>query len=199
MPQQTVVLKSVAREDVSRIRLWLEDDEVSENWFGRYSYGDPAHLGYHPTEMESVSDEDWQHVFNNPEHRIFSIYTEEGEHIGEVHLAIEESLGDGQVSLLIGRKDQWHKGYGTSAMIASLDLAFSEYNLYRVWADIPEYNTAAMQMFQHLGFVHEGTLRKSRPHEGSRFDSVVMGILAAEYVPHDDTDGSETHSETHRV
>ncbi len=199
MPQQTVMLKSVSREDVSRIRLWLEDDEVSENWFGRYSYGDPAHLGYHPTEMEDASDQDWQHVFNNPEHRIFSIYTEAGEHIGEVHLAIEESLGDGQVSLLIGRKDQWHKGYGTSAMIASLNLAFNEYNLYRVWADIPEYNTAAMLMARHLGFVHEGTLRKSRPHEGSRFDSVIMGMLAAEYVPHDESESSETHPETHRV
>ena len=199
MPHQTVVLKSVSREDVSRIRLWLEDNEVSENWFGRYSYGDPAHLGYHPTEMENASDEDWQQVFNNSEHRIFSIYAEEGDHIGEVHLAIEESLGDGQISLLIGRKDQWHKGFGTAAMIVSLNVAFNEYNLYRVWADIPEYNAAAMQMFQHLGFVHEGTLRKSRPHEGSRFDSVIMGILAAEYVPHDDAEGSEAHSETHRV
>ncbi|MCH9010903.1 MAG: GNAT family N-acetyltransferase [Chloroflexi bacterium] len=199
MPQQTVVLKSVSREDVSRIRSWLEDDEVSENWFGRYSYGDPAHLGYHPTEMENVSDEEWQRVFSDPEHRILSIYTEAGEHIGEVHLAIEESLGDGQVSLLIGRKDQWHKGFGTSAMIAALNLAFNEFKLYRVWADIPEYNTAALQMFRHLGFVHEGTLRKSRPHEGSRFDSVVMGILQAEYVPHDDSENSETHTETHRV
>ena len=199
MPQQTVVLKPVSREDVSRIRLWLEDDEVSENWFGRYSYGDPAHLGYHPTEMENVSDEEWQRVFSDPEHRIFSVYMDGEEHIGEVHLAIEESLGDGQVSLLIGRKDQWHKGFGTSAMIAALNLAFNEYNLYRVWADIPEYNSAAMQMFQHLGFVHEGTLRKSRPHEGSRFDSVVMGILQAEYVPHDESENSETHTETHRV
>ena len=40
-------------------------------------------------------------------------------------------------------------------------------------------------MFAHLGFQHEGTLRKSRPHEGARFDSVVMGLLANEYVPLD--------------
>jgi RimJ/RimL family protein N-acetyltransferase len=48
--------------------------------------------------------------------------------------------------------------------------------------DIPEYNTAARAMFTHLGFVHEGTLRQSRPHEGSRFDSVMMGMLATEFA-----------------
>lgn len=182
MPQHNVTLRKVTREDISHIRQWLEDEEVSESWFGRYSYGDPAHLGYHPAEVENASQEQWERTFNNPEHRIMSIYSEEGEHIGEVHIAIEESLGDGQVSVLIGRKDLWHQGYGTLSMRATLEAAFDEYGLYRVWADIPEYNTAALTLFTHLGFVHEGTLRKSRPHEGSRFDSVVMGMLATEYT-----------------
>ncbi len=182
MHQHNVSLRAVSREDVTRIRDWLEDEEVSESWFGRYSYGDPAHLGYHPTEVEGVSEEEWERIFNDPEHRIVSIYSEGDEHIGEIHVAIEESLGDGQISILIGRKDLWHHGYGSSAMRGALEKAFDEYNLYRVWADIPEYNTAALNMFRHLGFVHEGTLRKSRPHEGSRFDSVVMGMLAAEYT-----------------
>ena len=181
MPQQKVTLKTVTREDVGRINQWLEDEEVSESWFGRYSYGDPAHLGYHPEEMERASDERWEQVFSDPEHRTLSIYTQKGEHIGEVHAAIEESLGDAQMSIFIGRKDLWHHGYGTAGMRAALDLAFNEWGLYRVWVDVPEYNTAALAMCEHLGFQHEGTLRKSRPHEGSRFDSVVMGVLAAEY------------------
>ena len=108
--------------------------------------------------------------------------------------SLEESLGDGQVSILIGRKDMWHQGYGTKAMRRTLDLAFNEYGLYRLWVDIPEYNTAARAMFSHLGFVHEGTLRKSRPHEGSRFDSVVMGILATEYAQRAEDEDSEVHT-----
>ena len=121
-------------------------------------------------------------VFDDPEHRILSIYTLEGEHVGEVHVAIEESLGDGHLSILIGRKDMWHHGYGTAGTLETLRLSFGEWGLFRVWVDIPEYNTAALEMFRHLGFVHEGTLRKSRPHEGARFDSVVMGMLAGEYA-----------------
>ena len=193
MATQKVTLRPVSRADVSRIRRWLEDEEVSESWFGRYSYGDPAHLGYHPAEMEQASDEQWGQVFSDPEHRVLSIHTSEGEHIGEVHVAVEESLGDGHLSILIGRRDMWHRGYGTAGTRAALELSFGEWGLYRVWVDIPEYNVAALEMCRHLGFVHEGTLRKSRPHEGSRFDSVVMGMLAGEYLARSADAGSDSH------
>ncbi len=191
MPRQKVTLRAVTRDDVARLRRWLEDEEVAESWFGRYSYGDPAHLGYHPEQIETASDDEWERVFDNPEHRMMSIYAESNEHIGEVHVAVEESLGDGQLSILIGRKELWHLGYGTAGVRAALEASFDGWGLYRVWVDIPEYNTAALAMFRHFGFVHEGTLRKSRPHEGSRFDSVVMGMLAAEYAARDRDGDSE--------
>ena len=91
---------------------------------------DPAHLGYHPNEMDDVSEEEWAEVFDNPEHRILSIYCPEAGHIGEIHLAIEESLGDGQLSILIGRKDLWHHGFGSAAARRALETAFNEYGLY---------------------------------------------------------------------
>ena len=91
------------------------------------------------------------------------------------------SLGDAHYSVLIGRQDMWHKGYGTSATLKILDMAFNELNLYRIWVDIPTFNTAAINLFDHLGFTHEGTLRKSRPLAGSRFNSVIMGILSQEF------------------
>ena len=90
MPHREVTLRPVDREDVTRIRRWLQDEEVAESWFGRYSYGDPAHLGYHPAEMETASDEKWEQVFSDPAHRILSVYLDDEEHIGEIHVAIEE-------------------------------------------------------------------------------------------------------------
>ena len=194
MPHQNVILREVTREDVTRIRRWLTDEKVSESWFGRYSYGDPAHLGYHPEQMEAASDQQWESVFGDPEHRILSIYTEAGEHVGEIHVAIEESLGAGHISILIGRKDVWHQGYGTAGMTAALAMSFGEWGLYRLWVDVPEYNTAALAMCDPFGFRHEGTLRKSRPHEGSRFDSVIMGILATEYADREPQESPELHT-----
>ena len=190
MRQQYIALRYVTREDVARLKSWLEDDEVAESWFGRYSYGDPAHLGYNPAEVIEAGQDEWASTFEDPSHTILSIYSDD-EHIGEFHVAIEEAWGDGQISILIGRKDLWHKGYGTATMRAGLDLCFGQLGLYRVWVDVPEYNTWARRMFDRLGFKHEGTLRKSRPHEGARFDSVVMGMLSTEYGAEERQDSDE--------
>tara|TARA_A100001037_G_scaffold66613_1_gene58886 strand:+ start:202 stop:759 length:558 start_codon:yes stop_codon:yes gene_type:complete len=183
MQDKKILLQHVTKEDVKRINTWLSDESVAESWFGRYSYGNPAHLGYHPEKVDSLSVEEWDAIFENPEHRIFSIYTEDdNSHIGEIHITIEESLGDAQISILIGDTTHWHQGYGTATLKATLDIAFNSYGLFRVWADIPDYNVAATHLFENLGFVHEGTLRKSRPHDGVRHDSVIMGMLSTEFL-----------------
>lgn len=183
-----VELRQVSREDVGRIAEWLKDPEVSEAWFGRYTYGDAAHLGYEPDAMLNANETEWNEVFHDPHHEphrdIFSIYTLEGDHVGEGQLSIDEPLGDAQISILIGRKDVWHHGYGTAGVMAMLEHVFDHLGLHRAWVDVPEYNMAARGMFQHIGFQHEGTLRQSRPHEGARHNSAIMGILVDEYRRH---------------
>jgi RimJ/RimL family protein N-acetyltransferase len=194
-----IELRAVSRDDVKNIVEWLEDTEVQENWFGRYTYGEPAHLGYEPSKMIDATEAEWDEVFHDPHHEphrdIFSIYSSSNEHIGEAQLAIDEPLGDAQLSILIGRKDLWHSGFGTASTLALLDHIFNQLDLYRAWVDVPEYNTHAREMFEHVGFIHEGTLRKSRPHHGARFDSVIMGMLRAEYerkFPHEEGQISHT-------
>lgn len=184
MPSQ-VELRAVTREDVARVAQWLADPEVADAWWGRYTYGDPVHLGYDPKKMMTATDAEWNEVFREPHqepHRdIFAVYTKSGEHVGEGQLAIDETLGDAHLSVLIGRKDLWHQGYGTASTLALLEHAFDHLELYRVWVDVPTYNPAARAMFEHLGFKHEGTLRKSRPHAGARHDSFIMGMLRDEF------------------
>ena len=180
--RRTVTLRTVTRDDVSRVKAWLEDEETADNWFGRYGYGEAAHLGYRPADADEATDDEFAAMLEDPAHLTRSVYTGEGEHIGEVHLGLEEALGDGQLSILMGVRNRWTRGYGVPGIQAALDLAFNEYGLYRVWVDIPEFSQAARSLFERVGFIHEGTLRKSRPRGGARFDSVVMGILAAEYA-----------------
>ena len=73
-------LKEVTKEDIERLINWLKDEDVSSSWFGRYTYGDPIHLGYHPEEMLKASTEEWNYVFNDSNKRIFSVYNASEEH-----------------------------------------------------------------------------------------------------------------------
>ena len=145
-----VSLKNVSREDISRVIDWINDKEIYENWFGQYAYEKSAHLGYEPKDMLNASEEEWNEVFHDPHHEphrsIFSIYLD-SDHIGESQLSIDESLGDSQISILIGEKKHWHKGYGTEAALALLEHSFLNLGMYRCWVDIPEFNTNAIKLF----------------------------------------------------
>jgi len=184
MKNNSVTLKNVIREDINRLILWLQDPEIYESWFGRYTYNQSAHLGYEPEDMLHASEDEWNEVFHDPHHEphrsIFSIY-QESKHVGEAQLSIDESLGDVQISVLIGNKSYWHKGLGTETVLALLEHSFLNLRMYRAWVDVPEFNTNALKMFEKIGFIHEGTFRKSRPKNGKRFNSVIMGFLVDEY------------------
>ena len=177
-----VSLLPPTREDVQRMADWLDDSEVSSLWYGRGDDGWPLHSGYSPHRVLQASDAEWSLVFENDDRKIFSIYNKHGEHIGEAQLEIHWALQEAQLFIIIGLKDLWHQHYGTMALIQVLDRAYEIYELHRVWADVPDYNEHALQMFRHLGFVLEGHLRKTHRKDDLWYDSFAMGLLSDEYT-----------------
>ena len=176
-----VSLVQVTREDVQRMRGWLNDPEVNTMWYGSDDDGFPLHLGYSPHTILESSHDEWQATFVSEDRKILSVYSADGEHIGEGQLAIEWPLMECQLVLIVGRKDLWHHHYGTMALIKLLDEAFSVQGLHRVWVDVPEYNEHALRMFRHVGFVLEGHMRKTHRKNGEWYDSYAMGLLVDEY------------------
>ena len=54
-------------------------------------------------------------------------------------------------------------------------------NLHRVFLTVFSYNTAAIAMYEKLGFTREGAYREHLQRDGQRFDRVVYGILREEW------------------
>ena len=176
-----ISLVQPVREDIQQMADWLSDDEVNSLWYGRGEDGIALHTGYSPHHVIQSNEEEWRRIFEDEDRKIFSVYTSEGEHIGEGQLVIEQPLLEAQLFLIIGRKDLWHHHYGSMALIKLMDQAFEIYGLHRVWVDVPEYNEHALRMFRHLGFVLEGHLRKTHRKNNEWFDSLAMGLLTEEY------------------
>ena len=177
-----VQLRRVTRDDVQRISGWLSDYDVASSWFGHYACGDPVHRGYEPGLMMGASSENWVRVFDHDRRRvIFSIYAGDEGHIGESQAVFDDD-GDVEISLLIGRKDLWHRGFGAAAAIQLLDRLFYDYPVDQAWVSIPQDNIAALRLFSRLGFSYLCEKSLCQTPDGGELRTTIMALPASEYL-----------------
>jgi RimJ/RimL family protein N-acetyltransferase len=87
----------------------------------------------------------------------------------------------GWLSIGIGDAARRGQGYGAEALRLALDFAFRELNLHRVQLTVFSYNTAAIALYEKLGFQREGTYREFLHRDGLRHDMYLYGLLRREW------------------
>lgn len=177
----------------TRVRLWpLERHDLLKN----YQWANDRELirlaGIHPLPKSVWEIERWyEGVAANPEVRMFSIKTPEGDYLGNIELRdLDLRSGRAEVGILIGERSSWGRGFGTDAVAALCRFAFTELRLHRLYAHVLETNPRARRTFEKCGFREEGVEREAHFSEG-RFLSVhLLGLLDREWEEHVHTDGS---------
>ena len=81
----------------------------------------------------------------------------------------------------IGERQNWRQGYGCEATRLVLDCAFRELNLHRVQLAVFAYNTAAIALYEKVGFQREGVFREFLQRDGERHDMYLYGLLRREW------------------
>jgi RimJ/RimL family protein N-acetyltransferase len=71
---------------------------------------------------------------------------------------------------------------GTRVLKDLINIGFCELSLYRLEAEIYEYNAASIKLAENLGFVYEGRLRKAKFYAGQYYDILRYGLLKDEYT-----------------
>jgi len=94
---------------------------------------------------------------------------------------IEWSNGNGLIRIGIGSAEDHRKGYGSQGLQMLIRFAFAELNLFRVSADVPEYNEAAVALLKSFGFIEEVRRRQALERDGRRWDLLVFGLLKDEW------------------
>jgi RimJ/RimL family protein N-acetyltransferase len=124
-----------------------------------------------------------QAVIADPSELRFAIETLEGTPIGDIGLLGLHPHGRAELSILIGEKAYWSRGYGGDAIRCLLALAFGELGLRRVTLIADADNACGIRCYERCGFRHEGLLRAHRVRYGKPLDMVTMGILREEFAP----------------
>lgn len=102
--------------------------------------------------------------------------------IGTVWLKeIDYWHGSAELAIFMDR-DHIGAGFGTDAQRVLLTFAFTAVGLNRVWLTAYAANTRAIRSYEKLGFRHEGLMRQSWRGPRGLEDSVLMAILADEWL-----------------
>ncbi|MBL8795955.1 MAG: GNAT family N-acetyltransferase [Planctomycetia bacterium] len=168
---EKVYLRPLDKADAARCVSWVNDPAVTRNL-----------MVYRPLNLQA--EEQFIERATQDEHSlILAIVVRANDlHIGNLSFEnLDFRSRSAAFGIVIGEKAEWGKGYGTEATRLLLQHGFHTLNLNRVWLHVYEYNAAALRVYQKLGFQREGTLRQDTYRDGRYWDTIVMGLLRAEW------------------
>ena len=105
-------------------------------------------------------------------------------HIGNIKLGpIRCHHRSADISLFIGDKSCWGKGFGAESISLLRDWAFRELDLQKLNAGIYEGNVGSRRAFEKCGFQLESTFRQEVVSEGQRIDLWRLGLPRSQWSP----------------
>lgn len=168
---KSIILDALTEKDASTMFTWVNDrKQVIFN-----TYYKPVHEGQHLEWFESIQ--------KRKDIKFFGIRLRETrELIGSCQLhSINLIHRSAELQIRIGKVSERGQGYGTKATKLLLNYAFKDLNLHRVHLHVLCRNINAIHMYEKVGFVHEGVLRKAAHIDGCYTDLIIMGLLREEY------------------
>lgn len=167
-----LILRRLTAEDVTKKYVnWLNDPEVNQFLETKHSQ----------QTLQSCLDF-VQSTNQDPNNHLFGVFLKDTqEHIGNAKIGfVNTHYQTGQVSLFIGEKQYWGKGYSTELIQALSDYGFKQLGLHKLEAGCYENNLGSLNVFLRSGYSVEGFLRQHVIHNGKRLGCFQLGKLANE-------------------
>lgn len=166
-----VVLRALERDDLKRLHELNRHVELG--LLGRNTWT-PEPLAAWEKEFDKRLDEQEKSRF---------VIEVDGTVIGDIHLHGWKNPRAGTVEMAVGIYDPGYvgKGYGRDAIAVFLDWCFRIQNYRRVLLHTSATNERAIRAYRACGFVEEGRMRADDYVDGHYVDTLVMGILRAEW------------------
>lgn len=152
---------------------WLNDDTINRYLETRFHKQDgDAVRGF----VETVRGRDNEFLFG-----IFLL--SDARHIGNIKIGpINPHHRVGDISLFIGDRDSWGRGYATEAIVALSEHAFSTLAMRKVSAGIYAPNTGSIRAFIKSGYRQEGMRRNHYTLNGEPCDLIEFGLFPSDLV-----------------
>lgn len=160
-----VCLRPLTLEDVSDDYIaWMNDYEIVKYTESRFT----THTRQSINEFVKKANTATAHTFA-------IVAKDSNKHIGNIKLdGIDERLHDGDVGLIIGRKEYHGRGIATECIRLVTEYAFKQLGLQRVWCGIYAPNIGSIKAFNKAGWEIFATEPQSCYFEGKYVDCHKM-------------------------
>jgi len=168
---ERVLLRPFCRDDLPYIQKWSNDAEL------RKLIGEVA-------PMSDAETEKWYKELLGDKDRVwFVIVVKKGDRvIGEAGLLrMFRPWRSTDMTIIIGEKDEWGKGYGTEVGHLLFDYAFGLLGFHRISIGVVGFNKRALRFWESLGFKKEGVERDAHYYDNEYCDGIMMSILENEF------------------
>ena len=170
---QRLYLRSLKESDATqKYADWLNDPDVNKYLETRHSV----------QTVESCKSFIKQCNEDNNSHLLGVFLKETEQHIGNVKIGfINELYKRGQISLFLGEKNYWGKGYSSELVKAVTQYGFEDLGLHRIEAGCYEDNLASLRVFLKAGYTVEGFMREHVLSDGEFVGCFWLGKLVNEH------------------
>lgn len=105
-----------------------------------------------------------------------------GAYLGQIDLVnIDWKNRKAMFGIVLGRKVNFDRGYGSEAIGVLLRFAFREMGLNRIALDVKDSNERGIACYRKCGFREEGRFREDYFQAGKYGDTIRMSILRREW------------------
>jgi RimJ/RimL family protein N-acetyltransferase len=166
-----IYLRPFSKNDLSYIQKWSNDPEI-RRLTGEVTPMSQAEAEKFYKELRVDKDRVWFVIVLKRGNRV----------IGEAGLLrMFRPWRCTDMSIIVGEKDVWGKGYGTEAGRLLLDYAFGRLGFHRVSVGVVGFNERALRFWEGLGFKKEGVQRDGYYCDNEYSDFIMMSILENEF------------------
>jgi [ribosomal protein S5]-alanine N-acetyltransferase len=164
-----IYLRDVKTSDVNQDYCgWMNDPEVNQYLETRHTIQTLDSIMEYVKRLEGNKDE----IF-------FAICLKEnGKHIGNIKIGpINQIHKYADISLVIGDKNQWGKGFATEAIKLITGYAFQTLNLNKLRAGCYEQNEGSKKAFEKAGYTVESIFKNQYLFNGKYVNSFSLVIF----------------------
>ncbi len=164
---KNVDIRSANIFDYKHFAKWFRNTDIMG-----YAFGLIAEDDY----IMRVSNDYYREVTETPQN-ILTIMSKTGKHLGLIRFSLRDyEKKYAIIGILLGEQRFIGKGFGTEAMMLTLEYFFTEKHLSYVELDTAVFNERAQRSFKKCGFVPVGEFQEVDYNTGNVFYKILMRL-----------------------